>query len=90
MVALSASRLVWPAMVEIIETTSVMLSATSVSRFTVVSVRRVSSTAWVALVEDWLTWVTISWIDADISSLAAATVWTLAEVSSAAVATVVA
>ena len=90
MVALSANRLVWLAMSLIRLTISPML-VTSSDSFRIKSVvLRASPSARSATICDLETWDEISLIEADNSSVAEATVWTLVEASSAALATEVA
>jgi hypothetical protein len=56
---------------------------------TIASARRASSTDSPAILDECATCVVISWIEIGSSSVVAATVWTLAEVCSAALATVI-
>ena len=84
MVALSASRLVWPAMLEISATTSPMRAAPSARASTRALVRRLLSTAPAAAAEVWPTCWPISLAVAASSSVAAATAWTFCAVSLAA------
>ena len=87
MVALSASRLVWPAMVLISSTTSPMLLAAFESSLTRSLVTRAWPTASVAIRADSCTWRLISVTEDESSSVADATDCTLVVASSEAAAT---
>ncbi len=87
MVAFSASRLVWAAMLWISVTTSPIFCAPSASERAVSPLRRALSTARAAISVDCVTWRAISEIDEVSSSVALATVCTLVEVCSEAAAT---
>ena len=89
MVALSASKLVWPAMVLISSTTSPMRLAAFDNSLTRSLVTRAWPTASVAIRADSWTWRLISLTDDDSSSVADATDCTLVEASSEAAATAV-
>jgi hypothetical protein len=89
MVALSASRLVWPAMVLMSSTTSPMRAAAFDSSLTRSLVTRAWSTASPAIRADSCTWRLISLTEDDSSSVAEATDCTLVEASSEAAATLV-
>ena len=89
MVALSASRLVWPAMVLISSTTSPMRLAAFDNSLTRSLVTRAWPTASVAIRADSCTWRLISLTEDDSSSVADATDCTLVEASSEAAATAV-
>jgi len=84
MVALSASRLVCSAMLEISSATCSICWAPSASARTIPSVRRALSTARAVIAVDCATWRLISLIEVDNSSAAEATVWTRVEASVAA------
>ncbi len=90
MVALSANKLVWPAMVLMSSTTSPMREAALESSLTRSVVERAWPTASPAIRADSWTWRLISLTDEAISSVAEATDCTLVEASSDAPATVVA
>jgi len=90
MVAFSASRLVWLAMSLISFTASPIFCAAADRPCTVTLVRFACSTAWPAILVDSATSRPISETEDDSSSVAAATVCTLAEACSATAATVVA
>src|SRR5207237_858567 len=90
MVALSASRLVWPAMVLISSTTSPIRVAAFDSSLTRSVVPRAWPTASLAIRADSCTWRLISLTEDDSSSVADATDCTFVEASSEAAATVVA
>ena len=89
MVALSASRLVCPAMVLISSTTSPIRLAACASSPTRSLVLRAWSTASLAMFDEVCTWRLISLTDEAISSVADATDCTLVEASSEAAATMV-
>ena len=82
MVAFSASRLVWLAMLAIRPTTSPIFWRASASARTMPSVRRASSTACPVILVECATCRAISAIDDDNSSAAVATVWTPTPASS--------
>jgi hypothetical protein len=88
MVALSASRLVWPAMVLISSTTSPIRVAALDNSLTRALVVRACCTASPAIFADSCTWRPISRTEDAISSLAEATDCTLVEASSEAAATI--
>src|SRR3979490_1113908 len=79
MVALSASRLVWPAMALISSTTSPIFWAASARRWIEALVDLARFTASPAALAAWPTWLPISVIELASSSAAAATVFTLGE-----------
>jgi hypothetical protein len=86
-VAFSASRLVWPAMVVIIVTTSPIRAAAPLSSCTRCAVDAASSTAAWVRAAAFEAWRPISWTEVSSSSAAEAAVLTLAAASSAALAT---
>jgi hypothetical protein len=90
MVALSAKRLVWPALSLMSSTTSPILWAASARPWTVLLARSASSTAPWEILVDSATWRPISSMELESSSVAEATVWTLVDASSEAAATAVA
>ena len=81
MVALSASRLVWPAMLRISLTTSPIFCAPAASPAISPSVARASPVARPTMLLVWLSWRLISAIECDNSSAATAAVSTLVEAS---------